>query len=399
MVSVIFFLASTSPLTTGVMGFQGLLGCGRRHDINRGQVPLPPRRSGASSVPVVVRPRPSSSSSSSSSLPSSSPSVDSSASPESSSGAATTTTAPPSAITHHEIRSLFRLLSDDVVLRDPSSGTCCRNGCSGCKYLDPVDGNFLYDEFVASSSDGRRRDDDDDDDDDDVGEILPIGGWLAPYVVADFGNRVHASAWGKILFPREGRAAAEGWADDDRDNARRGGGELERERFASLMLGASSAAAAAGAAGGERGGGGGGTTTAVGISQLALKSLWDVLSPVAGYPRLSSSDVSRAIRGLEGSEYGMGGAANYDAFARGMIDASDRIVRMGGSDVEFGEFGDRGATLDYDSMDKEELLEVCASRGMTTSFPKMKRIIIEELRFYDANGRQGKRHPVKNTLS
>jgi hypothetical protein len=29
----------------------------------------------------------------------------------------------------------------------------------------------------------------------------------------------------------------------------------------------------------------------------------------------------------------------------------------------------------------------------------MKRIIIEELRFYDAHGRQGKRHPVKNTLS
>ncbi len=50
-------------------------------------------------------------------------------------------------------------------------------------------------------------------------------------------------------------------------------------------------------------------------------------------------------------------------------------------------------------MDKEELLAECASRGMTTSFPKMKRIIIKELRFYDAHSRQGKRHPVKNTLS
>ncbi|KAL3789395.1 hypothetical protein ACHAW5_010190 [Stephanodiscus triporus] len=55
-------------------------------------------------------------------------------------------------------------------------------------------------------------------------------------------------------------------------------------------------------------------------------------------------------------------------------------------------------TSDYDSMDKEELLEVCASRGMTTSFPKMKTIIIEELRYYDANGRQGKRHPVEEYL-
>jgi hypothetical protein len=50
-------------------------------------------------------------------------------------------------------------------------------------------------------------------------------------------------------------------------------------------------------------------------------------------------------------------------------------------------------------MDKDELLAECASRGMTMLFPKMKRIIIKELRFYDAHGRQGKRHPVKNTLS
>ncbi len=51
-------------------------------------------------------------------------------------------------------------------------------------------------------------------------------------------------------------------------------------------------------------------------------------------------------------------------------------------------------------MDNDELLAECPSRGMTTSLPKMKkRIIIEELRFYNAHGRQGKRHPVKNTLS
>ncbi len=55
--------------------------------------------------------------------------------------------------------------------------------------------------------------------------------------------------------------------------------------------------------------------------------------------------------------------------------------------------------LDYDLMDKDKLLTECASRGMTTSFPKMKRIIIEESCFYDAHGRQGKRHLVKNTLS
>jgi len=34
---------------------------------------------------------------------------------------------------------------------------------------------------------------------------------------------------------------------------------------------------------------------------------------------------------------------------------------------------------------------------LTNSFQK--RFMIEELRFYDEHGRQGKRHPVKNTLS
>ena len=78
-----------------------------------------------------------------------------------------------------------------------------------------------------------------------------------------------------------------------------------------------------------------------------------------------------------------------------MKDAAEQIVQLGGLDS----VANAGTAMDYDSMSKEELLEECISRGMKTSFPKMKRIIIEELRFFDANGRQGKRHPVKNTLS
>ena len=87
----------------------------------------------------------------------------------------------------------------------------------------------------------------------------------------------------------------------------------------------------------------------------------------------------------------------YEAFERSIGIAAKRIVN--------GDFGDTNGvggvvlSMDYDSMNKEELLEECITRGMRCSFPKMKRIIIEELRFYDANGRQGKRHPVKNTLS
>ncbi len=158
---------------------------------------------------------------------------------------------------------------------------------------------------------------------------------------------------------------------------------MERDRFASLILAVES------------------KVGVEGVSPLALRSLWDVLSPAVGYPRLSSNEITRAIRGMEGSSYEKGGAANFEAFERGTIGPAERIVQPGVGARHGGDGGGGAATtaLDYDLMDKDELLAECASRGMTTSFPKMKRIIIEELRFYDAHGRQGKRHPVKNTLS
>ena len=93
----------------------------------------------------------------------------------------------------------------------------------------------------------------------------------------------------------------------------------------------------------------------------------------------------------------MGGAVNFATFEKSIIIAAERIVN--GHLDDSNDFVNAGSTKDYDSMTKEELLEECTTRGMRTSFPKLKRIIIEELRFYDANGRQGKRHPVKNTLS
>ncbi len=112
---------------------------------------------------------------------------------------------------------------------------------------------------------------------------------------------------------------------------------------------------------------------------------------------MSPNEITRAIGGMEGSLYERGGAAEYDAFERGMADAADRIIRSSDGTAEGG--GTAATAPDYDSMGKDELLAECASRGMTMSFPKMKRIIIEELRFHDAHSRQGKRHPVKNTLS
>jgi hypothetical protein len=133
------------------------------------------------------------------------------------------------------------------------------------------------------------------------------------------------------------------------------------------------------------------------VSSLALQSLWNILSPSVGYPKLSKVDITQAIKGMEGSDYSMGGAVNFATFEKSIIIAAERIVN--GHLDDSNDFVNAGSMMDYDSMTKEELLEECTTRGMRTSFPKLKRIIIEELRFYDANGRQGKRHPVKNTLS
>lgn len=235
-----------------------------------------------------------------------------------------------------ELQTLFKLLSDATILFDPSRGTCCRNKCSGCNFLDPEKGNFIYDEYTIG--DGSSDD---------------VGGWLAPYVKVDFGERVHISRWSQRLFPSTQPPS-----------------EIERDELAVLL----------------------GEPT---LSPLALLSLWNVISPSVGYPRLSMTDITRAIQGMEGSKYEMGGAVNYGAFETNMRSAAQKIVQFGGTD----KLHENDTTLDYDSLSKEELLDECVLRGMSTAFPKMKRIIIEELRFYDANGRQGKRHPVKNTLS
>lgn len=277
--------------------------------------------------------------------------------PSPSSPASSTTTSENTTttlITRSEIRALFRLLADESILYDPSRGTCCRSACSGCTYIDPWSGNFIFDEYIASTLDNSCRDDD--------GEY--VGGWIAPYVTIDFGERAHTSTWGRALFLK----MMEGEKPPRK--------EVERQQFESLL----------------------GVATTVGssslnvVSSLALQSLWNVLSPSVGYPKLSKVDITQAIKGMEGM-----GAVNFATFERSIIIAAERIVNghLDNTNVAI----NAESTMDYDSMSKEKLLEECTTRGMRSTFPKMKRIIIEELRFYDANGRQGKRHPVKNTLS
>jgi len=255
-------------------------------------------------------------------------------------------------LTDTEVQTLFNLLADSTILYDPSRGTCCRNRCSGCTYLDPA-GNFLFDEYTTnntSEEDSR--------------------GWLAPYVNVDFGERIQTSKWSTLLFP----PVSSDDSDDDNKAAKKKK-EVERKEFTTLLeeqqLSSSS------------------------VSPLAIQALWNTLSPSVGYPRLTSTEIIRAIKGMEGAKSEMGGAVTYDTFAKNLLAAGDQIQQLGGlSDGD-----DESNVVDYDAMEKEELLGLCVERGMKTNFPKMKRIIIEELRFFDANGRQGKRHPVKNTLS
>jgi hypothetical protein len=246
-------------------------------------------------------------------------------------------------ITDTEVETLFNLLADSTILYDPSRGTCCRNRCSGCTYLDP-DGNFLFDEYTTNDDEDNNQ------------------GWLAPYVTVDFGERIQTSKWSTLLFPSVSEAAAEKKK------------EVERKEFTTLLEQQLSSS----------------------VSPLAIQSLWNTLSPSVGYPRLTSTEIIRAIKGMEGSKSEMGGAVTFETFAKSLVAAGEQIQQLGGISDD----GDDGSnTVDYDAMDKEELLDLCVERGMRTNFPKMKRIIIEELRFFDANGRQGKRHPVKNTLS
>ncbi len=76
--------------------------------------------------------------------------------PPSDAAAATTVTTATSPLSESEIASLFRLLSDDMLLHNLSRGTCCRNRCSGCAYL-------VCDEYTAAgggTTDAANKDGD-----------------------------------------------------------------------------------------------------------------------------------------------------------------------------------------------------------------------------------------------
>jgi len=185
-------------------------------------------------------------------------------------------TTQPTTLTTLEIQAVFKLLANTTLLYDPSRGTCCRTKCSGCSYSDG-DGNFKVVEYTADDE---------------------YGGWLAPYVKVDFCKRVHTSRWSELIFPPNLKS-------NDSENNSQQSKEVERTQFVASLLEEPE------------------------TSPLAIQSLWNLLSPSPGYPRLSSTEITRAIKGMEGSMHAKGGAVDYTSFEKSMMDAADQIIQLG----------------------------------------------------------------------
>eukprot|EP00984_Skeletonema_dohrnii_P038623 scaffold42096_cov150-Skeletonema_dohrnii-CCMP3373.AAC.1 len=147
-------------------------------------------------------------------------------------------------LTDTEVQTLFNLLADSTLLYDPSRGTCCRNRCSGCTYLDPA-GNFLFDEYTTNNNNTEED----------------SRGWLAPYVNVDFGERIQTSKWSTLLFPP---ASSDDSDDDDAKPAKKKRKEVERKEFTTLLEQQLSSSSS--------------------VSPLAIQALWNTLSPSVGYP-------------------------------------------------------------------------------------------------------------------
>mmetsp|Transcript_28013 Transcript_28013/g.39384 ORF Transcript_28013/g.39384 Transcript_28013/m.39384 type:complete len:300 (+) Transcript_28013:120-1019(+) len=243
-----------------------------------------------------------------------------------------------------EAHTLFAALGDSELFLDPSKGTCCRSSCSGCQFM-LEDGAFRYDEYLAP---------------DGVDAM-----WLAPYAVSTAKPEPVTSKWASILI---------GITD-----------KVKRDDFEGLVQEACKSVSKKTLLIDDE------TTIEAQDnipSKNAIDALWNVLSPVPGSPELSSTDIARGIRGIDGGDSSRGGAVSCVAFEKALQEAGAKLAQG----------GDEEAFVDYEAMDKDQLKEIVNERGMVR-VPGMKKLMIEELRFFDANGRQGKRHPTKHTLS
>ena len=99
----------------------------------------------------------------------------------------------------------------------------------------------------------------------------------------------------------------------------------------------------------------------------------------------------------QGSSGGSGGSGSsaevvsFPGFRAALHAAAAEAAEAAEASGEDGAAEGGGEFVDYESMETPALVAMCTERGITSP-PPMKRLIIEELRFFDEHGRPGKRN-------
>lgn len=121
-------------------------------------------------------------------------------------------------------------------------------------------------------------------------------------------------------------------------------------------------------------------TALEGNSELALDLLWSSWAP-RGASTLSRGEVIRKLQSLSNK-----GAVPFEAFRESLRDAAKALASQG-----------EDAGPDYESMETADLRALCQERGILKP-PPVKRLICEELRFFDEHGRPGVRNKATRKL-
>ena len=260
--------------------------------------------------------------------------------------------APVDAAAADAARALFRVLADARIRIDPSGGTCCRGMCSGCVWLND-DGSFRFETSARGGRDGE--------------------GYVAPYAAPpkpqfdldDDDDIAPRSAWCTALF-----GDASSLASARTTRARR---SATRSRASARAARACSARA---------------------CSTSACSTRSGPCSPSPAR-RARRPATSPRVREAARARTRAPPAATPTTRSGGCRARRSRPRSRATAALEAS--GGPAATVDYEGMETPELKALLSERGMNCPLP-MRRFIIEELRFFDANGRQGKRHPATKVL-
>ena len=330
------------------------------------------------------------------------------------------------------IVSLFGALSNSYAILDPSDGTCCRNGCSGCQFFNPETSMF---QVIQYSAEKHQR------------------VWIPSYATNKIGHLTHTSRWAEVLFGEGGKrttasrksfneslAAALAMVDSDAEIV---DGTVAGISSVGATVWSSEARPPPPAPSPSEVTVPSPVVAPVPMAELrpAMDALWRAIGS-RGSPVLSRSEAAQRFSsyalqasklsdsvpsskepGEAAAEEGerkekrkattislgvssVGGgrarALRYDGFRLALLAAADEEEReraaakqnsmdKGIADKESDGVPPMAEFVDYESMESPALLGLCSERGISSP-PPMKRLIIEELRFFDQYGRAGKRN-------